>query len=155
MEHYLSKVEKQNGDREPPFPFFKFSFSCLRVCVCVFTYFIYFILVFIFNLTYVLLKFIKFIIYFIVILFLFMFLKKWGIKMQKILKKIIQEQNRKSEKKEKRTKIKQNYNMNDYRRSPSKVFLGNCVLKICSKCTGEHPYRSLISIKLQSMGGLR
>ena len=67
MEHYLSKVEKLNGDREPPFPFFKFSFSCLRVCVCVFTYFIYFILVFIFNLTYVLFEFIKFIIYFIVI----------------------------------------------------------------------------------------
>ena len=31
--------------------------------------------------------------------------------MQKILKKTIQQQNRKSEKKEKRTKIKQNYNI--------------------------------------------
>ena len=28
------------------------------------------------------------------------------------------------------------------------VFLGKGVLKICSKFTGEHPYRSAISIKL-------
>ena len=37
-----------------------------------------------------------------------------------------------------------------YRSSPSEVFLGKCVLKICSKFTGEHPCRSVISIKLQS-----
>ena len=30
------------------------------------------------------------------------------------------------------------------------VFLGKRVLKICSKFTGEHPCRSLISIKLRS-----
>ena len=29
-----------------------------------------------------------------------------------------------------------------------KVFLGKVVLKICSKFTGEHPYRSVISINL-------
>ena len=28
------------------------------------------------------------------------------------------------------------------------VFLGKGVLKICSKFTGEHPYRGVISIKL-------
>ena len=37
-----------------------------------------------------------------------------------------------------------------YRSSRPKVFLGKGVLKICSKFTGEHPYRSAISIKLQS-----
>ena len=30
------------------------------------------------------------------------------------------------------------------------MFLGKCVLKTCSKFTGEHPRRSAISIKLQS-----
>ena len=34
------------------------------------------------------------------------------------------------------------------RRSHSEVFLGKVVLKICSKFIGEHPCRSLISIKL-------
>ena len=29
------------------------------------------------------------------------------------------------------------------------VFLGKGVLKLCTKFTGEHPYRSVISIKLQ------
>ena len=33
---------------------------------------------------------------------------------------------------------------------PPELFLGKGVLKICSKFTGEHPYRSVISIKLQS-----
>ena len=37
-----------------------------------------------------------------------------------------------------------------YRGSPSEIFLGKGVLKICRKFTGEHPYRSAISIKLQS-----
>ena len=37
-----------------------------------------------------------------------------------------------------------------YRSSHPEVFLGNGVLKICSKFTGEHPCRSAISIKLQS-----
>ena len=36
------------------------------------------------------------------------------------------------------------------RSSRPEVFLGKGVLKICSKFTGEHPCRSLISIKLQS-----
>ena len=36
-----------------------------------------------------------------------------------------------------------------FRNSSSEVFLGNGVLKICSKFAGEHPYRSVISIKLQ------
>ena len=36
------------------------------------------------------------------------------------------------------------------RSSPSEVFLGKGVLKICNKFTGEHPCRSVISIKLQS-----
>ena len=35
------------------------------------------------------------------------------------------------------------------RSSHLEVFLGKGVLKICSKFTGEHPYRSAISIKLQ------
>ena len=35
-----------------------------------------------------------------------------------------------------------------YRSSPPEVFFGKIVLKIYSKCTGEHPYRSAISIKL-------
>ena len=56
---------------------------------------------------------------------------------------------KKYKQKEKWTKIKHSYNMTDYRRSPPKVFLGNGVLKICSKLTGEHPCESLISIKLQ------
>ena len=34
--------------------------------------------------------------------------------------------------------------------SPSEVFLGKVILKICSKFTGEHPCQSVISIKLQS-----
>ena len=35
------------------------------------------------------------------------------------------------------------------RSSRPKVFLGKGILKICSKFTGEHPSRSVISIKLQ------
>ena len=34
--------------------------------------------------------------------------------------------------------------------SPPEVFLGKGVLKKCRKFTGEHPWRSLISIKFQS-----
>ena len=34
------------------------------------------------------------------------------------------------------------------RSSPSEVFLGKGVLKICSNITGEHPCRSVISIKM-------
>ena len=37
-----------------------------------------------------------------------------------------------------------------FRSSHPEVFLGKGVLKICSKFTGEHPRRSVISIKLQS-----
>ena len=36
------------------------------------------------------------------------------------------------------------------RNSPPEVFLGKGVQKICSRFTGEHTYRSGISIKLQS-----
>ena len=38
--------------------------------------------------------------------------------------------------------------MTSYRSSPPEVFLRKGVLKIYSKFTGEHPYRSVISIKL-------
>ena len=37
-----------------------------------------------------------------------------------------------------------------FRSSRPEVFIGKGVLKICSKFTGEHPCRSVISIKLQS-----
>ena len=37
-----------------------------------------------------------------------------------------------------------------FRSSHSEVFLGKGVLKICNKFTGEHPCRSVISIKMQS-----
>ena len=37
-----------------------------------------------------------------------------------------------------------------FKSSPSEVFLVNGVLQICSKFTGEHPYRSPISMKLPS-----
>ena len=37
-----------------------------------------------------------------------------------------------------------------FRSGPSEVFLGKSVLKLCSKFTREHPYRSVISVKLQS-----
>ena len=37
-----------------------------------------------------------------------------------------------------------------FRSGPPEVFLGKSVLKICSKFTREHPYRSVISVKLQS-----
>ena len=37
-----------------------------------------------------------------------------------------------------------------YRSNPSQVFLGKGVVKICSKCTGEHPCRTVISTMLQS-----
>ena len=36
------------------------------------------------------------------------------------------------------------------RSSHSEVFLRKGVRKICSKLTGEHPYRSAVSMKLQS-----
>ena len=34
------------------------------------------------------------------------------------------------------------------RKSPPEVFLLKCVLTICNKFTGEHPQRSVVSIKL-------
>ena len=37
-----------------------------------------------------------------------------------------------------------------FRSDPPELFLGKSVLKICSKFTGEHPYRNVISIKLLS-----
>ena len=44
-------------------------------------------------------------------------------------------------------KLNQTYKIDSYRSSPSEVFLGKGVLKICSKFTGEHPCRSAISIQ--------
>ena len=38
--------------------------------------------------------------------------------------------------------------LRNFRSSPPLVFLGKSVLKICSKFLGEHPCRSVISIKL-------
>ena len=43
--------------------------------------------------------------------------------------------------------------ISSFRSSPSEVFLGKGVLKICSKFTGEHPCRSAISIKLLNTPG--
>ena len=40
--------------------------------------------------------------------------------------------------------------LTSYKSSPLEVFLRKSVLTICSKVTGEHPCRSVISIKLQS-----
>ena len=37
-----------------------------------------------------------------------------------------------------------------FKSSPLEMFLGKAVLKLCNKFTGEHPCKSLISIKLQS-----
>ena len=42
------------------------------------------------------------------------------------------------------------YEKHIYRGSLPELFLGKDVLKICSKCTGEHPCRSAISMKLLS-----
>ena len=36
----------------------------------------------------------------------------------------------------------------EYRSRPPELFLGKSVLKMCTKCTGEHPWESVISIKL-------
>ena len=70
--------------------------ECVCVCVCVCVYmFHYFVRVSIFTLTHGLFKLIAFIIYFILILLLLILLKKWGFKIQKIQKKIIQKQNKK------------------------------------------------------------
>ena len=46
----------------------------------------------------------------------------------------------------------EDYNVNIlsfFRSSHLEVFLVKGVLKICSKFTGEHPYQSVVSIKLQ------
>ena len=44
--------------------------------------------------------------------------------------------------------IKHSLTVTKFRSSLPEVFLGKGVLKICSKLTGEHPCRSVISIKL-------
>ena len=46
------------------------------------------------------------------------------------------------------SKLDTGHKMN--RSCPPEVFLGKSVLKLCSKFTGEHPCRRMISIKLQS-----
>ena len=48
------------------------------------------------------------------------------------------------------SKIIVNFVLAECRSSSSEVFLGKGVLKFCNKFTGEHPCRSVISIKLQS-----
>ena len=47
-----------------------------------------------------------------------------------------------------RYKIKDQDLNTRFRSSPLEVFLGKSILKICSRFTGEHPCRSMISIKL-------
>ena len=42
------------------------------------------------------------------------------------------------------------YNYRLFQKQPLEVFLWKGVLKMCSKFTGEHPRRSVISIKFQS-----
>ena len=44
----------------------------------------------------------------------------------------------------KKNQVKEMKDFNKQRSSPSEVFLGKTVLKICSKCTGEHPCLSSI-----------
>ena len=46
------------------------------------------------------------------------------------------------------------WNVNTYRSNRSGVFLVKGILKIYSKFTGEHPCRSVISIKLSSLSFL-
>ena len=46
--------------------------------------------------------------------------------------------------------LDENYDLWNSRSSPPEVFLGKGVLKICNRFTGEHPWRSAISIKLKS-----
>ena len=47
-----------------------------------------------------------------------------------------------------KAKNKQNITRRIIRGNPTEVFLRESILKICNKFTGEHPCRSLISIKL-------
>ena len=46
--------------------------------------------------------------------------------------------------------LKKNWKLDKARSSPPEIFLLKGVLKIRCKFTGEHPYRSAISIKLES-----
>ena len=46
--------------------------------------------------------------------------------------------------------VSKSYYIRTVRNSPPEVFIQTVVLKICSKFTRAHPYRSVISIKLQS-----
>ena len=46
--------------------------------------------------------------------------------------------------------VSKSYYIRTVRSSPPEVFIQTVVLKICSKFTGAHPYRSVISVKLQS-----
>ena len=48
------------------------------------------------------------------------------------------------------SKLHLHHRETNLRKSHPKVSLGKGVLKICRKCTGEHPSRSVISIKVQS-----
>ena len=47
------------------------------------------------------------------------------------------------------------FNLFQCRSSPPKVFLLKDVLKVCSKFIGEHPCRSVISLRLYSFIGIR
>ena len=42
------------------------------------------------------------------------------------------------------------YQIHWFRSSPPAVFLGKDALKVCNKFTGQHPCRSVVSLKLQS-----
>ena len=46
--------------------------------------------------------------------------------------------------------LKKSLHQNRYRSIPREQFLRNVILSMCSKFTGEHPFRSVILIKLQS-----
>ena len=111
---------------------------------------IYFIHVYIFTLTYVLLR---TQVYYIYYLFYFdiartQFVDKMRIQNTENSEKQKLEMKQEIGTKREVNKDKTNYNMTNYRRSPPKVFLGKGVPKICSKFTGEHPCGSLISTEL-------
>ena len=103
MKNCLIKVRDVNADREPPFPFFKFLFSCMRLCVCACLFILFispFLLSLSLSLSHGLFKFVTFF-YFIFILILLILLKKRGFKILKIQKKRIRKKNTKSAQKEK------------------------------------------------------
>ena len=111
---------------------------------------IYFIHVYIFTLTYVLLR---TQVYYIYYLFYFDIARTHFVDKKRIQNTENSEKQKSEMKQEIGTKRevnkdKTNYNMTNYRRSPPKVFLGKGVPKIWAKFTGEHTCGSLISTEL-------